>query len=133
VSLLSEDDELEMLKRRRLLEMQRRLLMNKALEAEKKAAKEEKPKEPEEILKSVFEGRAWEVWNAAKTQYPEATKQVASALASLIESKKLKEKITGEQLVWLYRQMNLPIRLETKIRILESGELKTIAQKLKGD
>ncbi len=130
---MSDDDELELLKRRRLLEMQRRLLMNKALEAEKKPAKEEKPKEPEEVLKDVFVGRAWEVWNAAKQQYPEATKQVASALATLVESKKLKDKITGEQLVWLYRQMDLPIRLETKIRILESGELKTIAQKMKGD
>lgn len=127
------DDELELLKRRKLLEMQKRLLLNKALEAEKKTAKEEKPKDPEEILKGVFVGRALEVWNAAKQQYPEATKEVASALAALLESNKLKEKITGEQLFWLYRQMNLPIRLETKIRILESGELKTIAQKIKGD
>ena len=112
--------------------MQRRLLVDRALEAEKKEAKKEKPKDPEEVLKSVFVGRAWEVWNAAKQQYPDVTREVAAALVSLVESNKLSDKITGEQLFWLYRQMNFPIRLETKIRIFESGELKTIAQKLKG-
>ena len=132
MSFVSDDEGLDLLKRRKLLEMQRRLLMERALEAEKKEVKEAKPKDPEEVLKSVFVGRAWEVWNAAKQQYPEVTREVAAALATLIESNKLRDQITGEQLYWLYRQMNFPIRLETKIRILESGELKTIAQKLKG-
>ena len=130
---MSDDEELELLKRRKLLEMQRRLLIEKALEAEKMMEKEqkEKSKEPQEILKDIFVGRAWEVWNAAKQQYPEVVKEVEAALVSLVESNKLREKITGEQLYWLFRQMGLPIRLETKIRILESGELKTIAEKLK--
>jgi len=130
---MSEDQELELLKRRKLLEMRRRLLMEKALEAEKKAEEEQQGKlrDPEEVLKNFFFGRAWEVWNAAKQQYPEVIREVGVALVSLVESNKLKEKITGEQLYWLFRQLRLPVRLETKIRILESGELKTIAEKLK--
>lgn len=130
---MSEDQELESLKRRKLLEMQRRLLMEKALEAEKKAEAEQQGKlrDPEEVLKNFFVGRGWEVWNAAKQQYPEVIREVGVALVSLIESNKLREKITGEQLYWLFRQLRLPVRLETKIRIFESGELKTIAEKLK--
>lgn len=130
---MSEDEELELLKRRKLLEMQRRLRMEKTLEAEKMVEKERRGKsmDPEAVLKNFFVGRAWEVWNAAKQQYPEVIREVGAALVSLVESNKLREKITGEQLYWLFRQLRLPVRLETRIRILESGELKTIAEKLK--
>lgn len=132
---MSEDHELDFLRRRKLLEMQRQLIKEKALQA-KKATKEkekEKPKTPEEVLKSLFVDRSFEVWNAAKMQYPEVAKEVAEALAKLIESGRLREKITGEQLYWLFERLGIHIRLETKIRILESGELKTIADKLKGE
>lgn len=130
---MAEDHDLELLKRRKLLEMQRHLLKEKALEAERAKTKKstEKPREPEEVVIAFFADRASEVWMAAKQQYPSVVKEVAKALATIIESGKLKERITGEQLYWLFQQLRLPIRLETKIRILESGELKTIAQKLK--
>ncbi len=131
---MSEDHDLEFLKRRKLLELQRRLLIEKSLEekkAERKEQQEKKPKDPEEILKSFFVGRALEVWTAAKQQYPSVAPEVAKALATIIESGRLKERITGEQLYWLFQQLRLPIRLETKIRIYDGGELKTIAEKLK--
>lgn len=102
-----------------------------AEKSEQKEQKEKKPRDSEEVLMSLFVDRALEVWTAAKQQYPDVTREVAKALAQVIESGKLKESITGEQLYWLFQQLGLPIRLETKIRILESGELKTIAQKLK--
>ena len=131
---MSEDNDLEFLKRRKLLEMQMRLLKEKALEAEKTKEKEQKtqkPKGPEEVLMSRFVDRAFEVWTAAKQQYPKATQEVSRALAQVIQSGKLKEKITGEQLYWLFQQLGIPVRLRTTIRIYEGGELKTIADKLK--
>jgi len=130
---LSENDDLERLKQRKLFEMRRRLLREKVLKAEEIVRKEqsEKHKDPEAVLKNAFVGRALEVWEAAKYQYPEAAKEVAGALVTLIESNRLKEKITGEHLYWLFLQLRLPIRLETKIRIFKSGKLKTIAEKLK--
>ena len=114
--------------------MQRRLLIEKSLEAKKAEGKEQqekKPRDPEEVLTSFFVGRALEVWTAAKQQYPTVAREVAKALATIIESERLKERITGEQLYWLFQQLRLPIRLETKIRIYDGGELKTIAEKLK--
>jgi len=131
---MSEDHELELLKRRKLLEMQRRLLKERALAAEKAEEKEmlgKKPKSPEEIVMSLFVDRALEVWTAAKQQYPEVAEEVAKALAQVIEAGKLKDRITGEQLYWLFQQLGLPVRLDIKIRVLEGGELKTIADKLK--
>ena len=112
--------------------MQMRLLAKKA-EGEKKQEELERPPDPKEVLNRIFVDRAWEVFEAARRQYPQVTQTLQDELVRLIQSGKLKEKITGEQLLWLFRKIGLDVRMETKIRILESGELKTIAEKLKGE
>jgi len=129
---LPDDKELELYKRKRLLEMQMRLLAKKA-EEEKKQEEVERAPDPKEVLNRIFVGRAWEVFEAARRQYPQVTQTLQDELVQLILSGKLKEQITGEQLLWLLRKIGLNIRMETKIRILESGELKTVAEKLKGE
>jgi hypothetical protein len=57
------DDELERIKRRRMLDLQRRMLQEEMAEEEP-----EKPAEPtpREILDGMFSGRAWEVYETAK-------------------------------------------------------------------
>jgi len=129
---LSEEKELELYKRKKLLEMQMRLLAKKA-EEEKKQEEPERAPDPKEVLNRIFIDRAWEVFEAARRQYPQVTQTLQDELVRLILSGKLKERITGEQLLWLFRKIGLDVRMETKIRILESGELKTIAEKLKGE
>jgi len=129
---LSEEKELELYKRKKLLEMQMRLLAKKA-EEEKKQEEPERAPDPKEVLNRIFVDRAWEVFETARRQYPRVTQTLQDELVRLISSGKLKEQITGEQLLWLFRKMGLDVRMETKIRILESGELKTIAEKLKGE
>jgi DNA-binding TFAR19-related protein (PDSD5 family) len=56
---------------------------------------------------------------------------IPKLLCDLLKTGKLKGPLTGEQIFSLFRRIGLPVRLKTKIRILESGELKTIADKLK--
>ena len=129
---MSEETELELYKRKKLLEMRMRLLAKKA-EEEKKQEEPEKAAAPKEVLNRIFVDRAWEVFEAARRQYPRETQTLQDELVRLILSGKLKEQITGEQLLWLFRKLGLDVRMETKIRILESGELKTIAEKLKGE
>lgn len=124
---MSENDEIDYLKRKRLLEMKKRLLIKKAAEEKQ----QEKPKEPEDILKTVFTESAWKIWRVAEQQYSQTTEDVKKALVAMIEAGKINEKITGEQIYWLFNQLGFPLRLETKIRILESGEMKTIAEKLR--
>jgi len=120
---------MELWKRKRLLEM-RRLMLQK--EAAKEAPKKEaEKKDPDKILSELFVGRAWEVFHAAETQYPTIAQNVKEAFVQLHQKGKFKGPITGEQLLWFFRDLGLNVRLETKIRILESGELKTLAQKLR--
>lgn len=136
---MADDVEIDLLKRRKLLEMRRRLLLERAEARKEEEAQakpgpaEEKAKlEPKAALKKHFVGRASEVWDAAEAQYPAVTAQIAGTLVSLLEAGRLAGPISGEQLYALFRRLGLRVRLATKIRIYESGELKTIADKMKG-
>jgi len=123
---MSNDSELEKLKRERLAEMQRRMT------AKQQAGAAPVKLEPRQILERVFVGRAWEVYHATRAQYPAIADQLFQELAELVRTGKLRTKITGEQLFGLLRQIGLDVRLDTKIQVLEHGELKSIADKFRG-
>ena len=122
------DEKLERIKRRRMLELQRRMLQEEKAEEEP-----EKPAEPtpREILDRMFSGRAWEVYETAEIQYPAVMPQVEQALVEGIKSGKIQDRIDGESLFVFLRQLGLNVRLNTKIRYKEHGELKTIGQRIK--
>jgi len=122
---MSDDSELERLKRQRMEQMQRRV-------AAKQHSQTTPAKlEPRQILEKVFVGRAWEVYNAARAQFPGVADQIFQELAMLVQTGQLRNKITGEQLFGLLRQIGLDVRLDTKIQVLEHGELKSIADKFR--
>ncbi len=124
---MSGDSELERIKRQRLAKMQKSL----AAKQEQAQATGNKP-EPAQVLRKIFVGRAWEVHNAAMQQYPRISEQIFRELAQLVQTGQLQGQITGEQLYGLLRQIGLDVRLDTKIQVLEHGELKSIADKFKG-
>jgi len=115
------DDELEALKRKRLLELQRRI----ALHQEKK-----EPIDVYKVLDSAFRGRAWEVFNAAYSQYPNEMAEIQNELVSLISKSKIKE-IDGEQLFALLRNVGLYVRLNTGIKVVSHGKEQSLSEKIK--
>lgn len=119
------EDELERLKQRRLMELQRRLLKKKEPPVES-----DEPS-PEEVLDRYFYGRAWEVYNAARAQFPKVMPQVEKVLVEAIGAGKINRRINGESLYHFLRQIGLPVRLQTTIRFKEHGELKTLEQKVR--
>ena len=127
------DDEIERIKQRRLEEMKRRMLL-KQIEA-KREPEPEKPREAtnQEILDAMFGNRAWEVYNAAAYQYPRVIGQVEKILVDGIKEGNIADIIDGAALMGFFRQIGLPVRLNTKIRISDHGELKTLEQKMKED
>lgn len=124
---MSEDSELERIKRQRLAEMQKSLAAK-----QERSASANSQLEPSQILGRIFVGRAWEVYHAAMRQYPQVSEQIFRELAQLVKAGRLQGPITGEQLYGLLRQIGLDVRLETKIQVLEHGELKSIGDKFKG-
>jgi len=72
------------------------------------------------------------VLDAAETQYPDPTRMLERELARLVNEGRLKGPVSAEQLLWLFRRLGMDVRLETKIQVYESGELKSLADKFRG-
>ena len=119
------DSELAAIRRKKLMEMMR-LLKERKKEKEKR-----KGKTSQKILDRFLVGRAWEVLNAARAQYPQAAKYVESLLLKLIVEGRIRDKISGEDLYWLFRRLGVRVRLKTSIRVLEHGKLKSLEEKIK--
>ena len=123
---MPKDEELELLRRRRMSELMKLL-------QRKKVEKGRKTEDPKKILSRILTNRGWEVLKAAESQYPEATRQVEEGLAHLVSTGKLKGPVRGEHLLWVFRHLGMKVRFETHIHILEHGKLKTIGEKLKSE
>ena len=115
------DRELEAIKQRKLRELQRKMVL-----------KEQKGEEVDalQVLNRIFRGRAWEVFNAATLQFPDAMGKIKDALAKLVLEGKLNE-MSGEQLYALLRSVGLPVTLKTEIKFLGHGKIKSLAEKLR--
>ena len=122
------DEELERLKRRKMLELRRRMMQESAKAEEAEPLKEPSPRE---ILDGRFKGRAWEVYRAAEAQFPAVMPQIERVLVDGIRQGKIRDRIDGESLFRFLRQVGVPVRLQTHIRYKEHGELKTIGQRMK--
>jgi len=126
--MASRDEDLERLKRRRMLELQKRMLRES-----QKPEEPPKPEEPtpDEVFNTWLVGRAWEILKAARAQFPKVMPQVEGALLEALKAGRVKQKIDGESLFQFLRQIGVPVRLQTSIRYKDHGELKTIGQLMK--
>jgi DNA-binding TFAR19-related protein (PDSD5 family) len=122
------DEELERLKRRKLLELQQRMLKH----SQEKPKKEETKKlSPKEVLDGCFGERAWEVYDAAWSQFPQVMPHIEKILVEAITSGRVRQRIDGESLYHFLREIGMPVHLQTTIRFKEHGELKTLEQKIR--
>ena len=125
---MSDDPELDIIlakKRRELLAMAARQGAGKTVEQH--SAK----KDPIEVLRAVLVDRGDEVLEAALSQYPEETRRIAERLAELVERGAIAGKITGRQLLWLFRQLGLDVRLETRIYVEQDGRFVPLMDAMK--
>jgi DNA-binding TFAR19-related protein (PDSD5 family) len=118
------DRELEAIRRKRLQELKRQF-------GKKTETENEKAETPQAILNRFFVDRAWEVFNAAKAQYPQAAEYVEKTLVKLISEGKLRTQISGEELYGLFLRLGYRVRLQTKISVLEHGKVKSLEDKIK--
>ena len=119
---MSEDNELEKLKAKRLAEMQKNL------------SSKQKPKKvtltPREIVITKLGFRGLEVLENAEYQFPRETQMVVLKLAELISSNQISEILDGGHLLSLFRSIGIGVRMKTKINIEEDGKFISISDKL---
>lgn len=122
--------ELELLRQRRAAELRRKMLKAK----DKPAASQPLPTKPtpKEIVRRSLVGRGSEVLETARRNYPSEIAILEENLAKVIQEGRLKGPITGEELYSFLQRIGIQFNMNTKIRIAEGGELKSIEEKLRG-
>ena len=126
-----EDKELEILKAKRLAEMQKNLSMQDKLD-ENKSEENEKPKLSlrDHVVNSLGY-RGMEVLQNAEYQFPNESKIIIEKLGELISSGDINETLDGGKLLVLFRSVGLSIRMENKINVEKDGKFISIADKFK--
>ena len=131
---MNEDDkELEILKAKRLAEMQKNLsIQEKQKEFEQKSHVEEKKQltSREHVVKNLGY-RGIEVLENAESQFPNEAKIIIEKLGELIASGDINEILDGGKLLVLFRSVGVNIRMQNKINVEQDGKFVSITDKFK--
>jgi DNA-binding TFAR19-related protein (PDSD5 family) len=129
---MSEDSELEKLKAKRLAEMQQNISSQKQEQPAESAEQPEKKetKNPRDVVVGFLGFRGEEVLQNAENQFPLETKSIIVQLSQLIKTGELNEKMDGGQLLALFRQVGLNIRMNTKINVEQDGKFVSLSDKI---
>ncbi len=124
-----EDKELEQLKKKRLVEMEKNIALKQKQE---KISTQEKPPSARKILVKNLGYRGLEVLENAEYQFPSDTKIVVEKLGELLNSGEINEEIDGGKLLVLFRSVGINVRMENKINIEQDGKFVSLSDKLTG-
>jgi len=126
-----EDKELELLKAKRLAEMQKNLSMQDK-SSENTTEESKKPKfSLRDFVVNSLGHRGMEVLQNAEYQFPNESKVIIEKLGELISSGDINETLDGGKLLVLFRSVGLSIRMENKINVEKDGKFISIADKFK--
>ena len=126
-----EDKELELLKAKRLAEMQKNLSIQDQ-SSENKTQESQKPKfSLRDYVVNSLGHRGMEVLQNAEYQFPNESKIIIEKLGELISSGDINETLDGGKLLVLFRSVGLSIRMENKINVEKDGKFISIADKFK--
>jgi len=129
--LSEEDKEFEMLKAKRLAEMQKNLSMQTQSDENTKEENEKPQPSLRDHVVNSLGYRGMEVLQNAEYQFPNESKIVIEKLGELISSGDINETLDGGKLLVLFRSVGLNIRMENKINVEKDGKFVSIADKFK--
>jgi len=89
------------------------------------------PESTSAILKSYLYDRGDEVLKLAYDQYPVQTELLVNRIVELIRSGEINARISGGELLSIFRYAGVRIRLNTSINIHEHGKSISLADKLR--
>jgi DNA-binding TFAR19-related protein (PDSD5 family) len=126
---MEEDLDIEILKAKKMQEIMQRMMKQKKESIEKEIKKRE-PSEREILLSHLYD-RGDEVLNLAESQFPSETRAIINRIVELINSGEINRKISGGELLSLFRTIGMNIKINTTIKIEEHGKYMSFAEKLK--
>lgn len=129
---MNEDPDIAILKAKKMKEIMERMVRQQ----KEKTLKEMKIKnislEKEAILSYLYD-RGDEVLALAELQFPDQTRIIIGRILELIKEGEITKKISGGELLSLFRSLGLNIKVKTTIKIEDHGKYVSFADKLKQD
>ena len=127
-----EDKELEILKAKRLAEMQKNLsFQEKQKESEQKSDIAKEQVTSRDYVVKNLGYRGMEVLQNAESQFPNEAKIIIEKLGELIASGDINEILDGGKLLVLFRSVGINIRMQNKINVEQDGKFVSITDKFK--
>ncbi len=83
------------------------------------------------IFRENLTERGEEVLEAAMRDYPDVTRKIVTLLAKKILERKIIDKMSGGDLLRLFENLGIPVRIETSIKYYRHGEYKSLSDLLK--
>jgi DNA-binding TFAR19-related protein (PDSD5 family) len=125
--MTADDPDIEIIKARKLKE-----LREKAAAFEKaKSSSPQKKRSDREVVSDYLYDRGDEVLSLAYAQYPVQTEAIVRRLAELMVSGEIRSRISGGELLALFRSVGLNVRVNTTIKVEDKGKLISFSDKLK--
>jgi DNA-binding TFAR19-related protein (PDSD5 family) len=128
---MSEDDDpdIRIIKARKMKELQEQAAIHEKIKARKQH--ENQPRTDREIINSYLYNRGEEVLNLSESQFPIQTKAVVKKIVELIKLGEINQRISGGELLALFRSVGMNVRVNTSIRIEDRGKLVSFSDKLR--
>ena len=131
----SNDPDIDIINARKLRELRERAAaMEKAKanqEQQQQQQHQQQPKSSREIVSAYLYDRADEVLDLAYRQYPAQTEAIVTRIARLILAGDITNRISGGELLMLFRSVGLNIRVNTTIKVEDNGKFVSFSEKLK--
>ena len=127
-----EDKELEILKAKRLAEMQKNISsQEKQKESEQKSDIATEQVTSRDYVVKNLGYRGMEVLQNAESQFPNEAKIIIEKIGELIASGDFNEVLDGGKLLVLFRSVGVNIRMQNKINVEQDGKFVSITDKFK--
>ena len=127
-----EDKELEILKAKRLAEMQKNISMQeKQKEIQQLKTLQKTQYNPRDLVIKKLGYRGTEVLQNAESQFPKDVQIVVKRLGELITSGEFNEILDGGKLLELFRSLGINVRMQNKINVEQDGKFVSITDKFK--
>jgi DNA-binding TFAR19-related protein (PDSD5 family) len=126
----SDDPDIDIINARKLRELREKAVaMEKAKVNQQQ--QQQQPKSSREIVTAYLYDRADQVLDLAYRQYPSQTEAIVTRIARLILAGEITSRISGGELLALFRAVGLNIRINTTIKVEDKGKLISFSEKLK--
>src|SRR5215510_10538042 len=125
-----EENEIEFLKSRKRIELMEQAASVKKTKIIRQQQIAQRKTNREYLSKYLYDNGE-DILDIAEAQFPIQTRRIVHQIVELIKSMEIKNRISGRELLALFRSVGVNVRINTTIQIEDHGKLVSLQDKLK--